>query len=748
METDHVRMLYDISELNNLFIESENIETFLQKIVAMVADHMLAEVSSIYMYNEPENELVLKATIGLKQEFIDKIKLKNGEGLVGLAMKELNPVCEKIGKDNPQFKYFPETGEDKFNAFLAVPIARGKLKIGVLVVQRGGDAFFTDKDIIAMQATASQLVTIIENAGLILLSHDAPVNGEKEVNLEELKFIKGKSASKGFAFSPAVVLRKGINYKSIIKRSELKHYSLDDFERAVADTEEQLETMQEMVEEKLSDAASLIFASHLLILKDRGFVGGMTELIKEGKNPPVAVLEVLKKYTDIFAASPNPLIKEKVQDIEDLSLRILDNIFSVREERKYQNKVIIANELYPSDLLKISTENVSGIILESGGVTSHVSILARSLEIPLVFVEKPELLLVPENTKVLIDADLGNVYINPTDDVVATFREKNRAQDKLQKMDDFVRLTPETKDGTYVSVKANVNLLSDIKENMADHIDGVGLYRTEFPFLIRNGFPSEEEQFIIYEKLIEKMKGKPVTFRTLDIGGDKVLSYYQIGKEENPFLGMRSIRFSLLHREIFTQQIRAILRAGFEKSIRIMFPMISSVDEFNHAKEIVSVCMQDLERESVPYNRDPEIGVMIELPSIINLIEEMAEAADFFSVGTNDLIQYTLAVDRTNEKVADLYIPHHPAVLRSLKRVADAAAASNIDASICGDMANNKQYIPFLIGAGFKTLSVDSIYIPRLKKIITELSMKEAIAVAEDMLSRPTIKGVEEVLKG
>jgi phosphotransferase system enzyme I (PtsP) len=524
-------------------------------------------------------------------------------------------------------------------------------------------------------------------------------------------------------------------------------FTPDDFEKALKKTEKHLETLQERVEEKLSDAASLIFASHLLMLKDRGFTGGMRELIRSGEKAPAAILKIFTKYRNLFAGSANPLIREKTQDIEDLTRRILNNLVNRESDSETcSGHIIIARELFPSELLTLSVENIAGLILVSGGVTSHVGILARSLRIPLVIISDSQILDVPEGTMALVDADTGNVYINPTQEVISNFTMKEKASQTISASGGGTGGPVSTADGTPVSVMLNINLLSDLKQIDIGDIDGVGLYRTEFPFMIRGGFPSEEEQYVIYRKLAKGLEEKPLTIRTLDIGGDKVLSYYDFPKEDNPFLGMRSIRFSLQHEDIFRQQIRAILRAGSGADLKIMFPMISSLDEFISARNIVYRCMDELSLEGLDYNAEPSIGMMVEIPSAVTIIDDLAEEADFFSVGTNDLIQYTLAVDRTNEKVSSMYIPHHPSVLRSLKLISDAAKKAGIEVSVCGDMANREIYIPFLLGIGIRALSVDAMYIPRVKRRIRKTGMAEAVAFSARLLSGRRIEEIESIL--
>lgn len=747
MSTDHIRMLCDIGELNSLFAKSIGIDSFLQRIVEMVASHMDTEVCSIYLYDDAEDTLTLKATTGLNPAFVNRVKLKPGEGLVGLALKELKPVNERMGREHPAFKPIPGIDEEKYNAFLAMPIVIGTTRTGVLTVQRSGDRAFDRNDLLAMQATASQLAVMIENAKLLISLREAGAAPQKQkAKWEDLRFAKGKTASVGFALARSSV-RRSVRVHDLLARGLADtSFTMEDFDRSIRKTEEQLEELQRMVDEKLADAASLIFSTHLLMLMDESFVGGMRTLIAGGTNPPSAVVKIFTKYKNIFADSESRIIQEKVQDIEDLSLRILRNLSQSGEVGgDYRGRIVIARDLYPSDILALSAEGVAGLVLVSGGVTSHVAILARSLLLPLVITDTPGLLEMPENTMILVDAEVGNVYIDPTEEIVSKFRERDEARRALL-VDPALSRPARTADGSPVALMVNINLLSDLALPGEEIADGVGLYRTEFPFIIRNDFPSEEEQFFIYRKLVEGMKGKPVTIRTLDIGGDKVLTYYDDARESNPFLGMRSIRFSLAHPDIFRQQIRAILRAGHKADMRIMFPMISSMDDFLESKAIVRECMSELASEGIPHNEDPPVGMMVELPSAVMMIEDLAQEAAFFSIGTNDLVQYTLAVDRTNEKVAHLYVPHYPAVLRSIKRVADAGAAAGIEVSVCGDMANSVRYLPFLVGAGIMSFSVDSIYLPRVKRAIVGIDRAEAVSLAGRILSKKSLREVEKLL--
>jgi len=505
--------------------------------------------------------------------------------------------------------------------------------------------------------------------------------------------------------------------------------------------------LQERVGQKLSDAASLIFAAHLVILKDKYFVDGVTKLIESGVNPPVAVVRIAREYMESFASSSSSYMQEKMQDIEDLMVRLMRNLLRESEDLNgLKGRIVLTGELFPSDLLILSSEEAAGVVLVGGTVTSHLSILARSLRIPMVVTHTYELLDLSDHTPILVDAEIGNVYVDPSEEVLERYESQQKARLALAGQDHAMQPETFTRDGTRVHLMANINLLADLKVACDLQCEGVGLYRTEFPFMVRRNLPTEAEQFLIYSKLVEMMKGKPVTFRTLDVGGDKALSYYHEIREQNPALGLRSIRFSLQNKSVFAEQIRAMLRAGAGADLRIMFPMISSLDEFYQARDVVLECLDALDKRGVEYNRRPKLGMMIELPCVVDLIDDFAKEVEFFSIGTNDFIQFMLGVDRTNENVAGFYLPHHPSVLRALKKIVTSAHRAGREISICGDMASREPYLPFLLGIGVRVLSMAPGYLPRVQKAVSNIDLAEAEQRAEEMLSKTRIEDLTRTL--
>jgi phosphotransferase system enzyme I (PtsP) len=748
-EHAHLSLVCDIGDLAALLTGSENIESFLQRTVEMIAGHIDAHVCSIYLYDDLSKELILTATKGLNPEAIGKIRMKIGKGLVGLTLEKLKPIKEALADRNPKFKYFEQAHEDRFKSFLSVPILRGIEKIGVLVVQHVKSNYFDELDVTAMRVIASQLAGAIGNARFLMDLHRKKEKQIEKTIPEDLQLIKGQVASPGSARAPAMVLDKVYDTLLDPNVEYDSEYTLKDFDRAIRTTVDQITELQARFAHQMPESASLIFTAHLMILKDVRFVNQMENLIREGTAPPAAVKLIAERYINLFSESPFVHIREKADDVKDLAGRILKNFEPVEQDTSFfgENRIVIAQELYPSDVLKLASGGVKGIILLSGGITSHVSILTQSLQIPMIIADRHELLDLPLDTPVIMDAGVGEIYVNPSETIIHEYASQKPSPQDTTSAAKLMSPKTYTKDGVRIRLLANINILRDLSLARELKAEGVGLYRSEFPFLIRSSVPSEEEQYLVYKQLFDGMRGKKVSIRTLDLGGNKMPAYAATSKEDNPDLGLRAIRFTLYHREIFRQQLRAILRAGSEaETVRIMFPMISSLDEYWEAKNEVYHCIGALEREALPHHPNPRIGAMIELPSLLEIIDELANEVDFLSIGTNDFIQYMLAVDRGNEKVAHYYRPYHPAVLRGLAKIARAGKKQKKELSVCGEMAHEPEYIPFLLGIGIPILSAYPRFLPDLQKFISALKLSDAETFANRLLSETTISGVRKAL--
>jgi phosphotransferase system, enzyme I, PtsP len=745
---DHAKLICDIGELSAIITDASDLGAMLQKIVDTAAGHMEADVCSVYLFDEARQELVLRATRGLLPSSVGNVRLRPGEGLTGLAFSERRAINESDAPSHPNYRYFPGIGEESYRSFVAVPILRGRRPIGAMTLQSKHSGHFSADDVQVFRAITMQLATTIEMARLLLTLEASPASLTPAPAPADLRLVHGQVGSEGCAVGEAVLIRQPslAEIRALMGSTALE---LPDFRRAVDATEMQLEHLEKQAGERLSDVTTVIFSAQLMMLRDQSWLGAMEEKIAAGIPPAEAVYRVILNYVELFDRMDNAYMREKRYDVMDVGRRLLANLSGHRHvESRLEGRIAIAAELLPSDVLKLGLEKISGIVLLSGGVTSHVAVLARSLDLPLIFVDDPRLLEIPDGTRVVLDARQGNLYVAPDQEVERRFREQEENRRSAPEAAESMRDETRTGDGTRVYLLANINLLADVEVARAYKAEGIGLYRTEFPFMIRNDLPSEEEQLRIYRRLVEGMPGREITFRTLDVGGDKVLSYFDYAAEANPFLGLRSIRFSLRHRDVFLQQVRAILRAAHDIEVRIMFPMISSPDELAAAADAVDECQASLRIQGMPACQHVQLGMMLEVPSVLEMMDELAVRAEFFSIGTNDFVQYMLAVDRTNVNVADLYIPHHPAVLRGLHRAIAGALRHGRDVSVCGDMAHDPRFVRFLLGIGVRKFSMSARYLPRVQEAIAATRLDEAQDFAKRLLAESSVVGTTRVLEG
>ena len=607
MAKNRVALLCDMTELSGLFERSKSVDDFLNTAVGTIAYHMKSAVCSIYLYDEEHKELVLKANQGLGEKAIG-LRLKISEGITGKAFTSTRPISEGQAANNPDFKYIEGIDEEQYQAFLAVPIMRSLQPLGVLVVQDPQSFYFDGNDIRALKAISTQLASTIESAKLLIDLHEQQTH--EEVG-EYARYAKGKSASEGIGIGQAFVQNAEEFDVLTAADDEEDDCALERFQQALDAAEVQLEELQAKLEENLSDVASLIFSAHLLILKDQEFSGAMEKWIKHGMGAQRAVTYVVNDYINLFSKSKNPVLREKVQDLKDLGHRLLNNLMNKNQDTQgdYKGQIVVTSDLMPSDVVKLMAQQVEALVVVHGGITSHIAILARSLGIPLVYVSEGSFLNIPDGVTLLVDANQGSVFVDPDEEILKNYNhtiKRNAWQEDAATVKDKTI----TRDGTPVSLLANINLLNDLEVAKQMKADGVGLYRSEFPFLVRASFPSEEEQFQVYRQIVKGLDGREVVLRTLDVGGDKHMTHHDFDhKESNPFLGLRAIRFSLKNPDIFATQLRAMLRAFHDQPrAKIMFPMICSVDEYRRGRAIVEECMISLQEEQIPYHTHPEIG--------------------------------------------------------------------------------------------------------------------------------------------
>ncbi|MFQ5458862.1 MAG: phosphoenolpyruvate--protein phosphotransferase, partial [Myxococcota bacterium] len=635
---------------------------------------------------------------------------------------------------HPRYKFFPETHEEKYRSLLAVPLIDKHMPVGAIVVQTRVAREFTPNEIDLLSAIATQVVGVVENARLLDSIDEIKQDNERRPRPNPqkapIKLLQGFGASDGIGIGRAVILRRRLKTlpdprEKVNVKTEKKRML-----RALRSAERETAATVRRASRHFSREEIAIFDAYELILKDPTYRDRILEWIDKGSNAPEALQRVTSEYRAALLKAEAFYLRERAFDIEDVGGRILE--YLVGGERKVERtrtqkgpEVLVAQSLGVYDLVELDHRRFQAAVTATGAIYSHVAILARAMNFPLVLGVDGLLDRVKGGERLIVDGAEGQVHLNPAADLEQSYRKVRRDKRAMRrKMLGDSSLPSRTLDGVDLSIGANVGMMSNVREALLAGVDEIGLYRTEFPFLIRSTTPTEEEQYNLYRKVLELMEGKPVTLRTLDVGGDKTLSYIGFPSQENPILGWRSIRVSLEREDLFRIQLRAIFRAALHGKLNLLFPMITRVEEIRRVKKVLADVRNELREGKIPFQDDFPIGAMIEVPAAVHIIDSLAREVDFFSIGTNDLVQYTLAVDRNNQKVAPLYDPLHPSVLHMIRHIVLAAGRAGRPVTVCGEMAGHPAHAAALLALGIRKLSMGVGAIPRIKQFIRKIEVE------------------------
>jgi phosphotransferase system, enzyme I, PtsP len=764
-----------IQEISTIAGEAHaDLREALDQIVAAIADGMQAEVCSLYLFDAQRERLVLRATVGLDRDSVGRVSMRRTEGLVGLVIEKDEAVAVADAISHPRYKYFPETGEERYHTFLGVPVQGGRQKpLGVLVAQTLARRKFSRTEVTLLRTAASQIAQVLSHFRL----RETLATKEKEREeyrrrmieanrqLKDYEKVGGKTrvktpskvrrprlvglpAAPGFAQGIAHVVGTFLSTIERNQRSRDIKAELKRINDAVERSRVELVALKARMEPLMPEADLQIFDGHRLILEDDEFSGRVRDTIEKGYAAESALFRVIDELSAQMLAVADGYLRERATDFRDVGHRVLRHLR--QEDRRgafSKPTVLVAEELTLSQLTLVSHENLAGIALQSGGVTSHAAILARSFEIPTVVGVEHLMESVSEGDHLVLDGNSGLVYVNPGSEIEKDYLSLSKRYEAFKR--ELMETDHEpcgTRDGHRVMMLANIALLADVHLALRYGAEGIGLLRSEFSFLTYEDFPDENQQLELYNRMLKEVGKRPVTIRTLDIGADKYPPYMRVPREENPFLGWRSIRISLEMSGLFKVQLRAILRAAAKYNVRILFPMISSLEELRRAKELLAESKAELYKEGLEHNPNIEVGIMVEVPSAVWLAPRLAREVDFFSIGTNYLIQYLLAADRNNPKVAHLYEAFHPAVISAISEIVNVARAADKEVDICGEMASDPLATLLLVGMGLDELSLSPLFIPVVRKLVREVDYQTARSIARETLQMASVQEIKGYL--
>jgi phosphotransferase system enzyme I (PtsP) len=719
-----------IQEVNS----ARDLQEALDIIVSRVQKAMGTEVCSVYLLDPDTNRYILMATEGLYRKAVGKVSLGYSEGLIGLVGSREEPINLENAPAHPRYRYFPATGEERFRSFLGVPIIHHRRLLGVLVVQqRESSRCFDEGEEAFLVTVSAQLAGVIAHSEATGVISGLSLTGQETRDVS----FNGVPGAPGVAIGMGVVIYPVADLDLVPEKgTDDVHQELELFQSAVEAVRKDIERVANRLASRLRPEEQALFDVYLRMLSDEALPGEVVGRIREGNWAQGALKQVVQQYVRHFEMMDDHYLQERAVDVRDLGRRLLSHLQEGEQKHLvYPDRtVLVSEELTPAMLGEVPKGQLVGLVSVKGSSNSHVAILARAMGVPTVMglVDIPVNQL--DSKELIVDGFEGQIFASPSDDLRTVYQGISDEEGELDRGLEALRDKPcETTDGHRVSLLVNTGLMTDVVRSLSHGAEGIGLYRTEVPFMIKDRFPSEQEQRGYYREQLEAFAPNPVTMRTLDIGGDKLLTYFPI-HEENPFLGWRGIRVTLDHPEIFIVQVRAMLKASEGlHNLQIMLPMISNISEVEESLHLIYRVYHEVREEGYDIHM-PKVGVMIEVPAAVYQIRELADRVDFLSVGSNDLTQYLLAVDRNNPRVAQLYHSYHPAVLQALVRIAQDAHMAGKPLGICGELAGDPGGAVLLMAMGYDSLSMNAASLPKVKSVIRSVSHDWAVKLLKDVL--------------
>jgi len=724
-----------LRRLREVMAEPVSAQERLDKIVVLIAANMVAEVCSVYVLRV-DSTLELYATEGLNRDAVHRTVMRSDEGLVGLVASQASAINLSNAQAHPAYSYRPETGEEIYHSYLGVPVLRAGNTLGVLVVQNRARRTYSEEEVEALQTTAMVLAEMIASGELSALAvPGAEPAARRSVHLT------GKALSEGIALGHVVLHEPRVvvtNYIADDVQKELKHLG-----SAVESLRTHLDEMLEHGDVVEGGEHRDVLEAYRMFAYDRGWVHKLEEAVMTGLTAEAAVERVQSDTRARMLRQTDPYLRERLHDLDDLANRLMRQLtgrdHAPSRENLPENAILVARSMGPAALLDYDRKRLRGLVLEEGGPNSHVAIIARALGIPAVGDVDNATGLADPGDAIIVDGSAGDLHLRPLPDMEAAYAERVRLRARRQQQYQALRDIPcVTKDGEELTLLINAGLNVDLPHIADTGAAGIGLFRTELQFMVAPNFPRSSEQYALYRAVLDSADDKPVTFRTLDIGGDKVLPYMRNIEEENPALGWRAIRLGLDRPALLRTQLRALLRAAAGRALRVMFPMIATVDEFDQAKELVERELTHLRRHGHKLPDQVEVGSMVEVPSLLYQLDELLERVDFLSVGSNDLVQFLYAIDRGNPRVANRFDPLSAPVLRALKDIADKCREHGKPVTLCGELASQPIGALALAAIGYRSLSLTPSAMGPVKAMLLELDCRKAAAFICPLIEKST----------